>query len=407
MKPVRTNIQKDTCAPISSNCVIWQGPDLPCINVCSGDTVSDLIYKLASEICDLLDTSGLSNLDLSYLVQVCSTTAEPAKTLSNILDLLIKKVVCLSDIVNTLPTSANTYTEPTLNLLSCLQYSNGTGGTVTQLIHSQYTLRIATILCTFMSGTTTALNSHTSTLANHETRIEALEDAGAEQIASCLHGGALTDIDVALKATEDLLCEYQEVIGDPNDLNTAIGKQCSGLTGSTKALSTGNTMTTDFPAWNSTVDTLAKSLSNLWYTVCDIRGAVKIIQDTCCKFDCTSIVLDFGYQWIDEFTLKLFFNGKTSLPDSFYDCNEDDGTEFIFTDGLGNKASIYINIRDVMDDIGSSPVRSIEIDLTSEGLTTTSGLVITADPCFTDGTTNCIKCFTKNITAFTTPTIVD
>lgn len=400
MKPLKTNIQKDTCAPISSNCVIWQGPDLPCINVCSGDTISDLVYKLAVDVCDLQDTSGLTNLDLSELVKVCSTTAEPAKTLSDILNLLITKTVCLSDIVKTLPTSANTYTEPTLNLTACLQYLSGSGGTVTQLIHSQYTLRIATVLCAYISTTNSTLSSHTSELSSHNTRISNLENAAGEQVVSCLNGGALTDLDVALKNTEDLLCEYQDILGTTSDLNTAFGKQCSGLTGSTKSLSTGSTMSTTYPSWNSSVDTLAKSLSNLWYTVCDIRGAVKIIQDTCCKFDCTSIVLDFGYQWIDSTTIKFFFNGRTSLPDTFYDCNTDDGTEFIFKDGLGNTATKYISIRDVMDDTASTPVRSIEVDLSLDGLDTSTGLTITADPCFTDGTTNCIKCFTKTIAPY-------
>jgi hypothetical protein len=35
------------CNPISSNCVVWQGPDLNCINVCTGDTISIIIAKMA------------------------------------------------------------------------------------------------------------------------------------------------------------------------------------------------------------------------------------------------------------------------------------------------------------------------------------------------------------------------
>ena len=36
------------CKPISSNCVVWQGPDLNCINVCNGDTISivDVVTKI-------------------------------------------------------------------------------------------------------------------------------------------------------------------------------------------------------------------------------------------------------------------------------------------------------------------------------------------------------------------------
>jgi hypothetical protein len=32
-----TNTQRG-CTPLSSNCVIWQGPDISCINLCKGPT---------------------------------------------------------------------------------------------------------------------------------------------------------------------------------------------------------------------------------------------------------------------------------------------------------------------------------------------------------------------------------
>ena len=49
MKPL--NLDKSTCNPISSNCVIWGGPDIECINLCKGDTITDVTYKLALELC--------------------------------------------------------------------------------------------------------------------------------------------------------------------------------------------------------------------------------------------------------------------------------------------------------------------------------------------------------------------
>ena len=87
MKAYRSNTEKESCSPISSNCVVWQGPDLPCLNLCKGDSVSDVVYKLAVEVCDLQANTGLSTVDLTCLVQVCQTTPEPTKTLANILEL--------------------------------------------------------------------------------------------------------------------------------------------------------------------------------------------------------------------------------------------------------------------------------------------------------------------------------
>ena len=43
MKPV--NLDTTPCSPIASNCVVWTGPNIPCINLCKGDTVSDVVFK--------------------------------------------------------------------------------------------------------------------------------------------------------------------------------------------------------------------------------------------------------------------------------------------------------------------------------------------------------------------------
>ena len=52
MKPYRSSLDKENCSPVSSNCVTWQGPNISCINLCKGDSVSDVVYKLATQICD-------------------------------------------------------------------------------------------------------------------------------------------------------------------------------------------------------------------------------------------------------------------------------------------------------------------------------------------------------------------
>ena len=67
MIPVATSNKTNGCNPISSNCVVWQGPDIPCIDLCHGDSISEVIYKLALELCDLLDSTSLAGLDFSCL----------------------------------------------------------------------------------------------------------------------------------------------------------------------------------------------------------------------------------------------------------------------------------------------------------------------------------------------------
>ena len=61
MKPL--NIDKTGCSNISSNCVTWQGPDIECISLCKGDSITEVVYKMALELCKLMDTFDLKNYD--------------------------------------------------------------------------------------------------------------------------------------------------------------------------------------------------------------------------------------------------------------------------------------------------------------------------------------------------------
>lgn len=402
MNPYRSNSEKEKCSPTSSNCVIWQGPNLPCINLCKGDTVSDVVYKLAEEVCILKDSIGLSNIELTCLIQVCQTTPEPAKTLTNILELLISKVCCLSDIVNNIPNSGTPYVEPTLNLPACLQYPNGTGGTVTQLLHSQYTLRIATVLCAI----NTTVNTHTSQINDLQGRVLILENPTnvTPQLTSCLLG-TIADVETIVQELESQFCGYKTVLGPTSDITSGIAKQCANLN-TEKQLATGFPMTS-IVGWKSTVQNLGQAINNIWLTLCDVRNAVKVIQSSCCKVDCNSITIDFDYKWIDATTLRLFFFPKSTLPLGFYDCNDAQGNMVTITDGLGNQYTVYFHFRreDPTDLTGIFDDTNIltngyDVDLSLSPLDTSTALSMDGNLCFTNGDFSCISCLTKPIAKY-------
>jgi hypothetical protein len=85
MKPL--NLDKSSCNPISSNCVIWGGPDIECINLCKGDTITDVVYKLALELCIIMDTLNVSNYDVECLDLAC----EP-KDFAELIQAIISKL---------------------------------------------------------------------------------------------------------------------------------------------------------------------------------------------------------------------------------------------------------------------------------------------------------------------------
>jgi hypothetical protein len=63
-----TNTRSSGCAVTTSNCVVWQGPDLCCINLCHGDTISDVINELAKRICKIFEMLDVQSYDLSELI---------------------------------------------------------------------------------------------------------------------------------------------------------------------------------------------------------------------------------------------------------------------------------------------------------------------------------------------------
>lgn len=80
--------KKDNCTPISSNCVVWQGPDIPCIKLCKGDSITDVVYNFAMSYCDLLQQLDPSKYDLSCL----NDSSCPPESFHALIQLLIEKI---------------------------------------------------------------------------------------------------------------------------------------------------------------------------------------------------------------------------------------------------------------------------------------------------------------------------
>ena len=79
---------KENCTPISSNCITWTGPNIPCIKLCKGDSVTDVLYNFAMSYCDLLSQLDPSKYDLACL----NDTKCPPKSFQELVQLLITKI---------------------------------------------------------------------------------------------------------------------------------------------------------------------------------------------------------------------------------------------------------------------------------------------------------------------------
>lgn len=79
---------KNTCLPTSSNCIVWDGPDIPCLRLCKGDTITDVLYKLATDYCELLLQFDPSKYDISCFNYIGCAPED----FSELLQIIINKI---------------------------------------------------------------------------------------------------------------------------------------------------------------------------------------------------------------------------------------------------------------------------------------------------------------------------
>lgn len=382
MIPTKSNIADQGCLPTSSNCVIWQGPDISCLNLCAGDTISDVVYKLALQVCELETSTGLTDLELTCLINVCTATAEPEKTLFNVLQLIINKICCLADIVDGLPPDDTDYVEPILNLPACLQYLNNLGQPVTSLPHSEFTLHLATQFCSLK----TIVDSHTTQITNIQDRLTVIENEVEtplpEITPNCiLTPGTPTPMDEVLDELENQYCQLRAILGNNNQLAQIPASQCPDLSNQ-QALSVAGTMSS-IPGWNTVVTTVAQSLVNLWLTVCDMRLALEGVQG-CCDSDCSDITLDFQVVLINSGAGANVYFSSSSIPLGFTNCTGVD-TILTVTDGIGGQWQGQIDLVDA-----ANSLQPVVIDFGGL-LNPNMDYTFKLEACLTNGTVQCEK----------------
>jgi hypothetical protein len=281
MKPL--NLDNSPCTPTASNCVIWSGPNIPCIKLCTGDTISDVVFKLATELCTLLDQTNVSTYDLACF----DLAACPPSTFDQLIQLLIDKICALENITPTTTTTTTTSTTSAgkstvvsdylLTAAPCLG-----GGTVGLI---DYVNIIATRICDIVTEIT-VINAAINSL---DIRVTALESIPAPVFVlptftlqcaiSTLPALSVQAIDTVLEAfINDEWCPYKTTFGTYSDLSTAVSSQCVSALDDALAVqysSPGTTMLGEYPAYIGTPTTVADAINNIWIALCDVRNAGK------------------------------------------------------------------------------------------------------------------------------------
>lgn len=274
MKPL--NLDNKPCSPISSNCVIWQGPDIPCIKLCTGDTVSDVVGKLATELCTVLDILNVTNYDLS-----CFNLAScPPNDFQALVQFLIEQICALQNQTTSTNTTKTTTAETLVTVAPCFVI-----GTTTVMTIEEYAIAIGNKVCSLV----TQIAQLDSLISNLNIRVTALETAPAPvftlpnvlvdcNLGPLILGGNAYPIDQVLDALinndTDGYCALTTVLGTPAEISNAILSQC--ITDTDVSLVYGTPFSTAyFGTWidSTNLDTAADAINNLWIAVCDIYNA--------------------------------------------------------------------------------------------------------------------------------------
>lgn len=312
MKPL--NLDNKPCSPISSNCVIWQGPDIPCIKLCIGDTVSDVVFKLATELCTVLDTLNVTNYDLSCF----NLTACGPNDFQALIQFLIEQICALHTEVNTISDPAttpinitkSTSAETLITVAPCFVVDG-----VTVMTVSQYAQAIGEAVCSLVSQ----IDVINANINNLDIRVTALEAAPTPTFTlpsipvdctlspSVIAPGNYV-IDQVLNALVNDntygYCALKATTGEPAAIAAAVLSQC--ISDSDPTLTTNSPFSgAYFGSWvdNTNLSTAADAINNLWIVVCDIYN---YLQEglTVTVLPTTTLNVSFNQLTSNEFTLS-------------------------------------------------------------------------------------------------------
>lgn len=379
------------CVPSSSNCVIWQGPDIPCIDLCKGDSITDVTYRLATELCDLLALLNIDNFDISCFDLSCPKLETIEDLLQFILDKLCELKSCCETNANDIELQKKSTTEILYTIASCFRYIDGLGNNVITLSQTDYITAIGNKVCELK----VAMDALSASLLNIDIRLTDLENIVAAIppipdyiiAASCINPLSKNIPIITFVTNLELkLCEYINVIGPVNVLSSSISGLIKCVDDTDLKLADGLQFNT-VSRWVDDVDfsTVADFINNMWIIVCDLRTAVTNLQG-CCEKTCDDLnfVLNQISSEVDGVgSLKFTLDGV--FPPGSIPCN---GLVQLSALGVTSEVSWLTAIG----------VAGINTGSMSPALPDAIGFLLTVSTCvkLADGT-KCIKTLYSNV----------
>lgn len=262
MIPSNSN-NKAGCDPISSNCVIWQGPDLTCVNVCTGDTVSDVVANLCTELANLISNSS-EVVDVAAMNKT-TLIGETSTTLTGLIQQIIDNLALTNATSTPIPTDdIGTYEH---DVPACLvPKANNTSVLGT----SAYLSFLGTEICDLTKDLSGLAAGAVTANANNITQLQADQYETPKIYTSSIGTpSSLQSIDTVLQKFELEYSLLKNALNTPTALYAGVSAQ-------------GTMLPLDPAGWQGTYytapTTVSHTIENLWSVIKDLRSTVTTLE---------------------------------------------------------------------------------------------------------------------------------
>lgn len=362
-----------------SNCVIWTGADIPALGIQKGESITDIVCTIAQQVVTLAAPLDLSTVSIQCLKDQLNISEPVERTIANLFQIAYDSDCSLKTLIDALNAKLSNQT-PTLVLnLGCLATFDIYGNPLPYNEQS-----VLQTLLTTACGQQNTITTLSGTVNNIQAEVDALQAVPVYTeplLSSCLFSNRRTSD--ALVVTASSICNYIAEVGQVTDIQSALSQIPTTYTGLYGLLS----------GWVINPNNLAQSYSNSVLVLNDLLNRVTAIENTCCKANCDSIVVDFDIKLSDDRTsATLFFATKSNVPPGFTEVNPL-GSKLIVTDSAGNEFTKFIKIipqltnpDGIVVDLSASPI--------DPSLDYTFGMSVT----LTNGSLTCVKCINHVVT---------
>lgn len=354
-----------------SNCVIWTGSDIPALGIVKGESVTDIVCTIATQLVGLTTPLDLSTVSIQCLKDQLNINEPVERTIATLLQIAFDSSCDLKTLIDGINAKLTNSTPSLVLDLKCLGSTDIYGNPLPYNEQSVLQGLINTVC-----GLSTTVTSLSGNLTNLQNQVNALPAPYTEPtLSSCLFNSRKSSD--AIVITASALCSYQGQVGQVTDIQSAIAKVPTAF-GTTYGL---------LPGWIVNPTNLAQLTSNLLMVISDQFNQLNTINNTCCKGNCDSILVDFDIKLSDDRTqATLFFATKSNVPAGWTETNPL-GSKLTVTDSNGNIFTKYIKVISQL----TNP-DGIVVDLSASAIDPSLDYTFGMNVTLTNGTLTCVKC---------------